>query len=256
MGIFSFIGDTIGSVLSARSSENAKDASVAMSSADREMQERFAKEGVRWRVADARAAGLHPLAALGAQISSPSPTAVGITPDTSMGDYARRTGQSLDRAMDATRTANERSDAQLRELQIERARLENRLLEGQITTVHRANNPAFPGSPSFIEGQGDSGRVVVQPSKVITGSSANAKRQPGHITEYQLTAPRSDGRGSTIVPSEQMKERIEDDFIAEALWHLKNRFIAPRHPDQDQYWNPFSQSYERNPIPRKFRFIR
>lgn len=43
---------------------------------DRAMQYEFARNGLSWRVADAKAAGLHPLAALGSQINSASPSGI------------------------------------------------------------------------------------------------------------------------------------------------------------------------------------
>lgn len=45
----------------------------------RDMQTDFATQGVRWRVADANAAGIHPLFAMGAQLPTASPIQVGST---------------------------------------------------------------------------------------------------------------------------------------------------------------------------------
>ena len=42
-----------------------------------DMQKEFAQMGIQWRVADAKAAGLHPLAALGAAPAHASPMRVG-----------------------------------------------------------------------------------------------------------------------------------------------------------------------------------
>ena len=50
------------------------------SRADRDMQRQFAKHGIRWKVQDAKAAGIHPLAALGVSPSQAAPTAVGGDP--------------------------------------------------------------------------------------------------------------------------------------------------------------------------------
>lgn len=51
----------------------AKDHGEDAAAADRASQREFAQHGVRWRVADAKAAGVHPLYALGASTPSYSP---------------------------------------------------------------------------------------------------------------------------------------------------------------------------------------
>lgn len=63
-----------------------------------EAQREFAQHGVSWRVSDAKAAGLHPLAALGMQPSQFSPVVI---PD-SMGPAISEAGQSIGRAVQAT----------------------------------------------------------------------------------------------------------------------------------------------------------
>lgn len=75
------------------SSSNLK-ATKAQIAAQRE----FAQHGVSWRVADAKAAGLHPLAALGMQPANFSPVVI---PD-SMGPAIAEAGQNIGRAVAAT----------------------------------------------------------------------------------------------------------------------------------------------------------
>lgn len=104
-------------------------------------QKEFAQHGIRWRVEDAKAAGIHPLYALGAQTQSFSPIHVGT-------DFAGM-GQDISRAIDATRTSGERADARLAALTLERAELENDLLRSQIlgskAALLQQVGPAFPG---------------------------------------------------------------------------------------------------------------
>lgn len=57
----------LGGALGASSSRNLNDRQI-------DLQKEFARKGVRWRVADAKAAGIHPLAALGLTGSSYSPS--------------------------------------------------------------------------------------------------------------------------------------------------------------------------------------
>lgn len=70
------------------------------------MQKEFAQHGVRWRVEDARAAGIHPLAALGMQSMSFSP--VYAQHDNSMGEAFADAGQNLGRAVAAQMTPDQR----------------------------------------------------------------------------------------------------------------------------------------------------
>ena len=42
-----------------------------------DLQREFAQNGIRWKVADAEAAGIHPLAALGAQTTPYQPVSIG-----------------------------------------------------------------------------------------------------------------------------------------------------------------------------------
>lgn len=67
-------------------------------------QKEFAQHGVRWRVEDAKAAGLHPLYALGAQLPSGQPMVI---PD-AMGPAIAEAGQNVSRAIAAGMTAQER----------------------------------------------------------------------------------------------------------------------------------------------------
>lgn len=68
------------------------------------MQKEFAQFGIRWRVEDAKAAGLHPLYALGGQIPSFSPT---VSMD-SVGPSISSAGQNVQRAISATSTSEEK----------------------------------------------------------------------------------------------------------------------------------------------------
>lgn len=68
-------------------------------------QKEFAQHGVRWRVEDAKAAGLHPLYALGAQTPTYSPSFQTGSP---MGQAVADAGQHISRSVAATQTAQER----------------------------------------------------------------------------------------------------------------------------------------------------
>lgn len=69
-----------------------------------EAQREFAQHGIRWKVEDARQAGLHPLYALGSQPAAFSPVAI---PD-SMGPAISEAGQNIGRAVQQLTTPHEK----------------------------------------------------------------------------------------------------------------------------------------------------
>lgn len=78
-----FIGDLVGADAAKESSREAADAQRAISAENTAMQREFAKMGIQWRVEDAKAAGLHPMFALGAQLPMFSPNAMSVMEDRS-----------------------------------------------------------------------------------------------------------------------------------------------------------------------------
>ncbi len=117
--IISAGANLLGGMMSASASKSAARKQV-------ELQREFAQNGIRWKVADAKAAGLHPLAALGAQTTSYQPVQVG---DTSLGSSLSEMGQNIGRAVDATMTRREREEQQRRNDLIQGMQLANQEAE-------------------------------------------------------------------------------------------------------------------------------
>lgn len=251
MGLGSIIGSVagnlVGSVGDFFSNRSANDQ-------NKDMQYDFAKNGVRWRVDDARNAGVHPLYALGANIASPSPSSVG----TNLSSNFASMGQDIGRAVDATRTRDERASARAfesesRALQLENARLQNKYLETQIIdTQRRAANPAFPGgSPGLITGQGDShptSRVIDAPLTRTTSAPGKPNQEPAPVTETGYL--RTQNGGQFPVRSKDATDRLDDDVIGNILWNIRNRLMPSfggnySAPDDTNFYNPATQQYER-----------
>lgn len=78
-------------------------------------QKEFAQMGIRWKVEDAKAAGLHPLYAIGGMPSSYSPatTVFPDRPSSGIGESMHEAGQSISRAMLATQTNDEKRMQQM-----------------------------------------------------------------------------------------------------------------------------------------------
>lgn len=81
-----------------------------------ERQKEFAKFGVRWRAADAAAAGMHPLFAFGGNLAGYSPSAAvgggsgGYVDSDGMGEAVSRAGQDISRAVLSQKTVAEQNE--------------------------------------------------------------------------------------------------------------------------------------------------
>lgn len=82
------IGSIAGGLIGANATKKANKQNV-------NMQYDFAKNSLQWKTDDAKKAGLHPLAALGAQGYSPT---VGVMADQSMGQAVANAGASISNA--------------------------------------------------------------------------------------------------------------------------------------------------------------
>lgn len=149
-GLISAGASLLGGALNNRAQEknlnNANAFSATQSGLDRNLQREFARYGLRWRVNDARAAGLHPLAALGAQLSPATPTGqMGqFESGSAKGDAIRAAGAAL--AESVARQGKEKAEtrylnaqADLTEIQA-RDSLVARTAQAQHTDV---NTPGF-----------------------------------------------------------------------------------------------------------------
>lgn len=161
----------LGGALSGRQSGSAN--------RDRKMQKDFAKKGVRWRVDDAVKAGLHPLAALGANIASPSPTSVG----GGSSDYGiAQAGQQIGRALASRMTAEQK---QLQDLAIrqETAKAEGYEIDNQIKQKRLTELGSTESGPAM-----DNFDTRVNPNSIFNIGD----KHPGYITvPKQITAKSS-----------------------------------------------------------------
>lgn len=164
-------------------------------------QQEAAKMGIRWRVADAKEAGLHPLFALTGQTFQPSPISVSPV----QGEYDRgqdvggaleRMGQGVSRAIAATQTKQERhltelelaaasQDAASRQLDLEMKRTQLAMMQEQLRRNQGQLGPPMPsGSPT-------------------TAATGQATIKENEITSSQPDAPSA--AAGPIAPSNQWR---------------------------------------------------
>lgn len=157
MAIFEAIGSLVGGLLNNRAADKRQAQML-------DWQERMDNTKIQRTQKDAKEAGVHPLAAMGASLTSPSPVTVG-----GHSDYSDM-GQNVGRALDATMSSGEKVDDYTKAVQalnIEKMALDNEVVKTQLAnaavrTVNQAGNP-----PPFVDGRGDlvDGMVYQVPGK-------------------------------------------------------------------------------------------
>lgn len=154
------------------------------------LQKQFAQEGVQWRVKDAVKAGIHPLAALGANTMSFSPVTAGASVPQKDFSFLRDMGQDIDRARMATAGSASRGVARIMEgLTLERSSLENDLLRSQI----RRSNMVGPAMPGLIPEQ------VVDPQRTTGVNFGVPIRSNPNFSDAQSNEDRYGELGGSIL---------------------------------------------------------
>lgn len=222
-----------------------------------EQQKEFAKSGIQWKVEDAKKAGLHPLAALGASTASSGGTHTVGGESSALASM----GQNIGRAISSSSSADQRTMMQLQiqnaKTELEGKEIDNAIKASQLQSMSHTG-PAFPSANDqhLIPGQGNAMRgVKIVPSESTASEVGRPGIQAGLINSLQYVREPHGNIG--IAPSQQSKERNEDDFIAESLWHLKNRlnppaprtsdYPIPSHLAKKGYkywlWHPLKQEF-------------
>lgn len=228
-----------------------------------ELQREFAKMGIRWRVEDAKAAGLHPLAALGMSPVSAQPVAVGASPDWRR-NFGERMGQSVSRAVEVGMDAFERQAYRAKNaLEIERLGLENELLRTQVTKVGQSMGPPMastdPNSGIGIPGQ-MSGKALESPMTFIpTGrtyaSENNASKAFGSVTDWYF---RRTPTGLKIAPSPDVQGILANNAIEMLKWeseHFARQTFQPEayKPNIKEFPLPKGMIWYWNGLAREWR---
>lgn len=231
----------IGGLLGKSSADKARQASIDMANQNIALQREFAQNGIQWRVEDAKKAGVHPIYALGGSGASFSPVSANFTADTSLPNAMAAAGQDIGRAIHATRTQKDRMgalSATAAKLQLEGLNLDNdlkrveiasktgRLRQGQVGPPM-----ASPAANYLMPGQTESGEVKPKPLEVAPGAKGSPQMEGGAITDVGMARTKD---GWAPVPSNDVKQRIEDNMFQEALHFFRNNVL----PSFGQNLNP------------------
>lgn len=217
-------------------------------SANAALQREFAQHGIRWRVEDAKAAGVHPLYALGAGGAAAAPVSVMDAPQES---WAGKMGQDLGRAVASQMDPMQRrlQEAQLKVLESEASK--NNALALAAVGSRRAvsdqpgNAPAFPapyGPGAFDEGGMP---TLYGPTEILSQDAAQYKpvsiesrrgddfsmvagTAAPAVQEF-LLAPGT----PMLLPSKDAAERLES--LSES-WELAYAFLQRGREQYGQEW--------------------
>lgn len=217
------IGGGIGALGGGFSGDGGSDASEAahaMFDRNAALQYDFAQNGVRWRVEDAKAAGIHPLFALGAQLQSAAPIQTFIEGVGKTGVDWHAAGQDIGRAIDSTRTDQERFTARMQALQLQRGELENQLLLSQIARLNQQNTPPTPAVQAYGSG---AGLIEEKPLERNTSVVGAPHIEAGAINE--LGFARTGRGGFRPVQSKDFHDRAEENIISNAVWSMNNQLL-------------------------------
>lgn len=114
-------------------------------------QKEFAQSGIRWKVEDAHAAGVHPLFALGASTSSYAPQSIGMENEMAhLGKGLADMGADVSRAAQAQTTKSERAAVVARDaIALEGMQLDNDIKRASLASaLQKLNSPGTgPGIP-------------------------------------------------------------------------------------------------------------
>lgn len=155
-----------------------------------DLQKTFAKEGIRWKVEDAKKAGIHPLFALGAQTTSFAPQSISTPADNSVATAVANMGQDVGRAVNATRTSPERIEAKAATaLHLESLQLDNQIkratLASSVARLNQQTNPALPSGDFVVP---EKTKAEERQPLMLDGSRIKTSpgTSPGNAWEDQL----------------------------------------------------------------------
>lgn len=206
---------------------------------DRIKQDEYAQNSISMKIQDARRAGVHPMYALGAPSMSYTPVSSGSSSgDTDfLAQGINDMGQNIDRAVSATATDTQKKMAALA-LAGAKTELEGKELDNAIKALEFNRLSTGPAAPPvsgehFMPGQGNSNLISTQPMQRTSSLPGQPFMEPGAINDTGWVRT---GNGVMAIPSNDVKQRIEDNVFHEATHFWRNNIMpnfssdAPKPP--------------------------
>lgn len=215
------------------------------------LQREFAQKGIQWKAADAEAAGISKLYALGANTTSYSPVSVG----NPLGDAISTAGQNIGRGIDAQASpatrgahlAQEIAATQLEGLKIDNDIKRQDLLSRMATRNQPGNPPAILDSETtpVVPGQGDA-RIKLE-RKLQPASPDAPHRSFGVSPEVDMWRT---ARGYAPEVPEALGEAQESQPLAAFQWFIRNKILPSIMQDRRTYPYPAPEGkfWQFNPL--------
>lgn len=258
-GLLSAGTTLLGGLMGNKKQEDSNELAIQLANQEYERQKEFAQMGIRWKAEDAKAAGLHPLAAIGSLGASYSPTIAAQQPVDGLSRSISDMGQDLTRAKVATMSEQ---DKQLGVLALKNATLRNDALEAEIaqrwaSIDQMLRQPSMPSSvgsgPGTVAVSAPVGAVKVEPRKAVSSAPGASHVEAG--TSPSMTTF-TDASGKKFrVPNQQLAEILENmgTGVPQAFmlnnW-LQEKMYGPGVPQtkipntHEWRWNKWRQQYD------------
>lgn len=182
-------------------------------------QREFAQNGIQWRVADAKAAGIHPLAALGAQTMSYEPQYVGDAGESSAMAAAENLGQAVGGAFEGWLNRKAQKE-QVRALELDNDIRQKRkeILEQELVNMGQLLDTdqfgVVQGDGQGTSAQRPGGGVTHTPAQVVVSreQGMRAGDEPGETT---YLVPTLEGPVALQAPSQPLSEPVESSWVTQ-----------------------------------------
>lgn len=225
----SIAGSGLGALVSSSNAAAANAAQERNMWQQYQFQREFAENGIRWKVEDAKRAGIHPLFALGGSTATYSPSAFSVAQD-STPQFLSQMGQDVSRAIRSTQTAPERTlsdyERQRQAQELERGQLQNDYLRTQIMGANKSLlgptqvGPTMPSSTAPLPAA-TVGAYEAKPPEVLNTQPGNSGVTAGPAQPSVRWERNPDG-SVFAMPTSNM-----DDFSSPGYlnWQYQNRVL-------------------------------
>lgn len=228
---------------------NQQNLSWAQLNAQEDFQRQMAQSSIQWRVQDARAAGVSPLAALGAPTYSPTVSAPPVTagsmlpaPRDSLGDRLGRAGANIGDAISKTLTTLDKSNmaAQIMQQnqQLKSNDLDIAIKAAQLAKLNKSlQEPAAPTVVAASGGLSGQGGVRVVPDTVVAPRPGDANATAGDHSPTRLNVSGDGGTYATPTDAAVINNpSVTNPFLWQWGW---NRYAA-------KPWSDYQRWVDRN----------
>lgn len=197
------VGALIGAGSSLLGGVMGNQATSQQNQANLQFQRQFAQHGISWKVADAKRAGIHPLAALGSQTSMPYAN-IAQKDYSFLGDMGQHVQQALS------------SDAKIKKETARQLELQNYITEGEIRDKEKRGNVSVTSLNVMGQGYEPYSQSSVMPSGQTLGSTGIGDRMTngaGVVLEDKRITPALNEYGAEIGVTPFFQYQAKHDMV-------------------------------------------